>query len=197
MTLMVDMDFIEFHDVAEMCMTPHEPNDQFEKHSLIIKGLVSHDSGFIDDEPQEIAKIEFLSLANYNQSEVYLFDTFDAESQLACDSFSYVDSQAIVDEAFCDGIPIILITSINIQIDFVGNEKAVIASLSKFFNKRFGQEYLSFGLARQFFNLNVEGEPLNKAEMMVALTDGEYTLIEPTEALPNVGRAIPVFKRQR
>lgn len=196
MTLKIDMDFIEFHDVTEMCMKPYDPNYEFESHLLTIKGLINDDSDeFSDDEPYTIAKISLLSLANYNQSEICLFDTFDAESQLACDSFSYVNTQGVVDKAFSDAIPIILITWIYIEPDFLGNETVVIASLSHFLNKRFGKKHLSFGLAPQFFNYNGDGEPLNKAEMMVALTDGNYSIVEPREDLINMAESIPVFKR--
>lgn len=195
MALMIDTDYVEFHDVVEMCMTPCEPDDQFEKHSLTITGLISDDSD--DGEIREIAKIKLLTLANYNQSEISLFDTFDAKSQLTWDSFEIVDSQSIVTEAFRDGIPIILIMRIEIETDFVGNETVIIESLSKFLSKRFGEEYLSFGLAPQFFNYNDEDEPLNKKEMMMALTDGAYSIVESTERIPNMALAIPVFKRQR
>lgn len=205
MAITIDTELVHFDYHANLILNPIDPDSELEETALVIKAYLQDDSAEDEDEDedytdlQNVAVIQMLSLSNYEQSDIYLFDCFDAHSQLACNSFEHInfyEDKNIIEKTFLEGVPIVCIMSIDIKEKFLGNEKQIIQLISSFIKKRFGNSYLSFGLASQFCNYNDQREPVNKDEMVTALKQDGYTIVDASKGLQGSERVIPVFKYQ-
>ena len=199
MTTKIDMNYASFCLESKSEYRPTEPDDHFEKSTLTINASLlddDEDSEEFDDlEFVNVATINFLSLHNYHAEEIHLFSTFDAHSQLTCNSFEYVNHhKGIIEKKFSQGLPIILITSIDVEDIVLGSELEVIKLANDFFRKRFGDSYFCFGLANQFFNYNDEENAVNKESMIDALKADGFSFIMPAKGLSGTERVIPVFR---
>ncbi|HHF0555219.1 MULTISPECIES: hypothetical protein [Vibrio harveyi group] len=199
MTTKIDMNYASFCLESKREYRPTEPDDHFEESTLTINASLLYDDEdseeFDDFESVDVATINFLSLDNYQDEDIHLFFTFDAHSQLACNAFEYVNHhKRIIEKKFSQGLPIIFITSIDVEDIVLGSELEVIKLANDFFRKRFGDSYFCFGLASQFFNYNDEENAVNKESMIAALKAEGFSFIMPAKGLSGTERVIPVFR---
>lgn len=178
----IDMDYVVFEVNSTIVRGNAEPDDNLNQSSLVIKTYFSSDDED-DGDTIKVATVKTLSMHNYEEriGGFSLFDCFDAHSQLACTSFELVNSAAggetgIIDDYFSDRHPLVLVTRLDIEDEFKGQEVEIISLMVDALKRQFGSGTFCFGLAPELMSYDSNGAVENRSSILEALNSNGFTV---------------------